>query len=93
MERIRPKLLQMVKIEQEQAQLREALIVQVLGQCSTLNQAIKLWPSILDFVPPDARERFREKNTRAKKNAELAQIEISDDAKHLLAKSRMLSGG
>jgi hypothetical protein len=87
---VKERIEKMEAIEKEVVTLRTALLTPVFSNCKTVGQAIKLWPSIIDFLPLSAREQFYSRPSQ-QSSVDLKGIEIDEDAKHLLTKARMLT--
>lgn len=74
---------------------RDKLIAQivdgVLTKCSTLRQVLKLWPTALDFMPDEVRQRHAAKPE--KRQTVVEELSIDNDVKVSLMKARMLTAG
>jgi hypothetical protein len=78
-------------MEEERNKLIEHIVDGVLAKCSTLKQVLKLWPTALDFMPDEVKQRHAAKSGKRSPTAE--QLPISDDVKVSLMKARMLATG
>lgn len=83
-------LLEHDRIVKERDTLRDS-IDQLLNSCGTLRQVLEKWPTALDFMPDEVKERHAEKVNPTKKKAKVIS-EVDDQAKMLLMKARMLNG-
>jgi len=83
--------LEIDRIEKERDKAIEQLVNGVLHQCATLNQVLKVWPSALDFMPSDVRQKHASTSTRNRSTTK--EISIDDDVKVSLMKARMLNTG
>lgn len=74
---------------------RDKLIVQivdgVLTKCSTLRQVLELWPTAMDFMPDEVKQRHAAKTT--KRQSVMEELSIDNDVKVSLMKARMLTAG
>lgn len=74
------------RLEQEKDELHSKLM-DLLNSCKTLNQAIRRWPSILECVPDEVKEKHLLKTNHNKRKP----IEVDDQTKTLLVKARILN--
>lgn len=77
------------ELSAERQQLNKEIHENVLWKCRTLNQVLKLWPTALDFMPPEVREKHAIKPNKRTPVEKAAAID--DHTKVLLMKARMLS--
>lgn len=64
-------------------------ISKLLQQCSTLRQVLDAWPTAMDYMPDEVRQRHAAKSAE-KRKTEID--EVSEEAKILLMKARMING-
>ena len=80
------------KLHADRDNLDKDLLKPVFQNCNTVKQATKIWPSIVDFLPPEALEIYRSRPSQSpRQQIDLEGVAISDDAKQLLTKARMLT--
>jgi len=80
------------RLHADRDNLDKDLLKPVFQNCNTVKQATKLWPSIVDFLPPEALETYRSRPSQSpRQQIDLEGVAISDDAKQLLTKARMLT--
>ena len=89
-EHVVERLRNLVKLETESKAIVEELIVKVVDKCGSLKQVEQLWPSVLQYVPSDVKERHMAPSARSTRKKQLEEIEVSDLAKQLLVKNRMI---
>jgi len=77
---------------EERNKLISQLVNGVLTKCSTLRQVLELWPTALDFMPDDVKQRHAAK-TEKRQSVAKEELSIDDDVKVLLIKARMLAAG
>lgn len=66
----------------------QAAVSKILRQCTTLRQVLEVWPSALDYMPDEVKERHAAKTQKR----EAAQIdEVENSTKTLLMKARLLA--
>lgn len=66
----------------------QAAVSKILRQCTTLRQVLEIWPSALDYMPDEVKERHATKTQKR----EAAQIDnVDNDTKTLLMKARLLA--
>ena len=74
---------------------RDKLVAQIVGgvltKCSTLRQVLELWPTALDFMPDDVKQKHAAKTEKRQSVTE--ELLIDDDVKVSLMKARMLTAG
>lgn len=74
---------------------RDKLVAQivdgVLTKCSTLRQVLELWPTALDFMPDDVKQKHVAKTE--KRQSVVEELSIDNDVKVSLMKARMLTAG
>lgn len=78
------------ELKEKSHALVKELIDGVLKNCTTLKQAIEVWPSVLDFIPKEAVARHKEPTTKISRSK--PQIDLADDMKAELIKMRMQNG-
>ena len=83
-------LLEFDRMIKERDTLRNSIDA-LLSSCSTLRQVLEKWPTALDFMPDEVKEKHAEKVEPTKKKAKIIS-EVDDRAKMLLMKARMLNG-
>jgi uncharacterized protein (UPF0335 family) len=89
---VRERIEKLEAVESEMTKLHNDLFKPVFSNCNTVKQAVKIWPSIVDFLHPAAREQFYSRpSQQSRTSVDLEGIEIDEDAKHLLTKARMLT--
>lgn len=76
---------------EERDKLISQIVDGVLGKCSTLRQVLQLWPTALDFMPDEARQRHAAKPE--KRQTVVEELSIDNDVKVSLMKARMLTAG
>ena len=76
---------------EERDKLVEQIVNGVLDKCVTLRQVLELWPTALDFMPEEVKQRHAAKTERRQSVAE--KVSIDDDVKVSLMKARMLATG
>lgn len=75
----------------EYNKLVDQIVNGVLTKCSTLRQVLELWPTALDFMPDDVKQRHATKTE--KRQSVVEELSIDDDVKVSLMKARMLATG
>ena len=74
---------------------RDKLVAQIVGgvltKCSTLRQVLELWPTALDFMPDDVKQKHAAKTE--KRQSIVEELSIDNDVKVSLMKARMLTTG
>lgn len=81
---------EIMKLQTEEHEIVEELIGKIVDQCGSLRQVEKLWPSVLNYIDESTLSRYRAPSTRTTRKKQLEEIEVSDKAKHLLVKNRMI---
>jgi hypothetical protein len=76
---------------EERDKLIHQIVDGVLTKCSTLRQVLELWPTALDFMPEEVKQKHATKTKRRQSVAE--KVSIDDDVKVSLMKARMLATG
>lgn len=76
---------------EERDKLIDQIVNGVLTKCSTLRQVLELWPTAMDFMPDDVRQRHAAKPEKRQSVAE--ELSIDNDVKVSLMKARMLTAG
>lgn len=87
---VQSRLDQLIKLEEETKSIQEELLVKVVDKCGSLKQVEQLWPSVLQYVPQDIKERHMAPSARQSRKKALEEVEVSDLAKQLLVKNRMI---
>lgn len=66
----------------------QAAVSKILRQCTTLRQVLEIWPSALDYMSDEVKQRHAAKTQKR----EAAQIDnVDDGTKTLLMKARLLA--
>lgn len=78
-------------MKEERDKLVAQIIDGVLTKCSTLRQVLELWPTALDFMPDDVKQKHSAKTE--KRQSVVKELSIDNDVKVSLMKARMLSAG
>lgn len=73
---------------QDDCQELQSAVSKILGQCTTLRQVLEIWPSALEYMPPEVRRRHAAKTE--KREATVID-EVEDSTKTLLMKARLLA--
>lgn len=76
---------------EERDKLIDQIVNGVLAKCSTLRQVLELWPTALDFMPDEVKQRHATKTK--KRQSVVEELSIDDDVKVSLMKARMLAAG
>lgn len=76
---------------EERDKLIDQIVNGVLVKCSTLRQVLELWPTALDFMPDEVKQRHATKTK--KRQSVVEELSIDDDVKVSLMKARMLAAG
>ena len=87
---IKDRVWEIVKLQGEEQEIIVELIEKIVDKCGSLRQVEKLWPSVLNYVDEQTLSRYRAPSTRASRKKQLEEIEVSDKAKQLLVKNRMI---
>ena len=78
-------------IDEERGKLVAQIVDGVLTKCSTLRQVLELWPTALDFMPDDVKQKHSAKTE--KRQSVVEELSIDNDVKVSLMKARMLTAG
>jgi len=84
-------LLEIDAMTEERDKLINQIVNGVLTKCSTLRQVLELWPTALDFMPEEVKQRHATKTE--KRQSVVEKLPIDDDVKVSLIKARMLTVG
>ena len=76
---------------EERDKLIDQIINGVLTKCSTLRQVLELWPTALDFMPDEVKQKHAAKTE--KRQSVVEELSIDNDVKVSLMKARMLTAG
>lgn len=76
---------------EERDKLIDQIVNGVLTKCSTLRQVLELWPTALDFMPDEVKQKHAIKTE--KRQSVVEELSIDDDVKVSLMKARMLAAG
>ena len=89
-EAVKDRVWEVIKLQAEERDICVELIEKIVDQCGSLRQVEKLWPSVLSYVDENTLNRYRAPSTRTIRKKQLEEIEVSDKAKQLLVKNRMI---
>lgn len=78
-------------INEERDKLIDQIVDGVLTKCSTLRQVLELWPTALEFMSDEVRQRHATKPE--KRQSVVEELSIDNDIKVSLMKARMLTTG
>lgn len=78
-------------MNEERDKLVAHIVDGVLTKCSTLRQVLELWPTALDFMPDDVKQKHSAKTK--KRQSVVEKMSIDNDVKVSLMKARMLAAG
>lgn len=78
-------------MNEERNRLIKQIVDGVLTKCSTLRQVLELWPTAMDFMPDDVKQRHAAKPE--KRQSVVEELSIDNDVKVSLMKARMLTAG
>ena len=78
-------------MNEERDKLIGQIVNGVLTKCSTLRQVLELWPTALDFMPDDVKQKHAAKTE--KRQSAVEKLSIDNDVKVSLMKARMLTAG
>jgi len=82
---------------EERDKLIDQIVNGVLTKCSTLRQVLELWPTALDFMPDEVKQKHatkpKTKTKIEKRQSVVEKLSIDDDVKVSLMKARMLTTG
>lgn len=76
---------------EERDMLIEQIVRGVLTKCSTLRRVLELWPTAMDFMPDDVKQRHAAK--AEKRQSVVEELSVDNDVKVSLMKARMLATG
>lgn len=76
---------------EERNKLIHQLVNDVLTKCVTLRQVLELWPTAMDFMPDEVKQKHAAKTE--KRRSVVEELSIDDDVKVSLMKARMLTAG
>lgn len=76
---------------EERDKLIEQIVNGVLTKCSTLRQVLELWPTAMDFMPDEVKQKHAAKTE--KRQSAVEELSIDNDVKVSLMKARMLTAG
>lgn len=83
--------LELDSINEERNKLIGQIVDGVLTKCSTLRQVLELWPTAMDFMPDEVKQKHAAKT--GKRQSVVEELSIDDDVKVSLLKARMLTAG
>ena len=75
----------------ERDKLVTQIIRNVMVKCTTLRQVLDLWPTALDFMPDDIKQKHAA--APEKRQSVVEELSIDNDVKVSLMKARMLTAG
>lgn len=78
-------------MNEERDKLIGQIVDGVLTKCSTLRQVLELWPTAMDFMPDEVKQRHAAKTE--KRQSVVEELSIDNDVKVSLMKARMLTAG
>ena len=78
-------------MNKERDKLIEQIVDGVLSKCSTLRQVLELWPTAMDFMPDEVKQKHAAKTE--KRQSVVEELSIDNDVKVSLMKARMLTAG
>lgn len=78
-------------MNEERDKLIGQIVDGVLTKCSTLRQVLELWPTAMDFMPDEVKQRHAAKTE--KRQSVVEELSIDNDVKVSLMKARMLTTG
>lgn len=78
-------------MHEERDKLIDQIVRGVLTKCSTLRQVLELWPTAMDFMPDEVKQRHAVKTE--KRQSVVEELSIDNDVKVSLMKARMLTAG
>lgn len=76
---------------EERDKLIDQIVNGVLTKCSTLRQVLELWPTAMDFMPDEVKQKHAAKTK--KRQSVVEELSIDNDVKVSLMKARMLAAG
>ncbi len=83
--------LELDAMHEERDKLISQIVDGVLAKCSTLRQVLELWPTAMDFMPDEAKQKHAAKSKKRQLTAE--ELSIDNDVKISLMRARMLAAG
>lgn len=81
--------LELDAMTEERDKLIKQIVDGVLTKCSTLRQVLELWPTAMEFMPDDVKQRHAAKPE--KRQSVVEELSIDNDIKVSLMKARMLA--
>lgn len=78
-------------MNKERDKLIGQIVDGVLTKCSTLRQVLELWPTAMDFMPDEVKQKHAAKTE--KRQSVVKELSIDNDVKVSLMKARMLTSG
>ena len=78
-------------MNEERDKLIGQIVNGVLTKCSTLRQVLELWPTAMDFMPDEVKQKHAAKTE--KRQSVVEGLSIDNDVKVSLMKARMLTAG
>lgn len=78
-------------MNEERDKLIGQIVDGVLTKCSTLRQVLELWPTAMDFMPDEVKQKHAAKTE--KRQSVVEELSIDNDVKVSLMKARMLTAG
>lgn len=78
-------------MHEERDKLIGQIVDGVLAKCSTLRQVLELWPTAMDFMPDEVKQKHAAKTE--KRQSVVEELSIDNDVKVSLMKARMLTAG
>lgn len=78
-------------MNEERDKLVAQIVDGVLTKCSTLRQVLELWPTAMDFMPDEVKQKHAAKTE--KRQSVVEELSIDNDVKVSLMKARMLTAG
>ena len=78
-------------MNEERNKLIGQIVDGVLTKCSTLRQVLELWPTAMDFMPDEVKQKHAAKTE--KRQLVVEELSIDNDVKVSLMKARMLTAG
>jgi hypothetical protein len=78
-------------MNEERDKLIDQIVDGVLIKCSTLRQVLELWPTAMDFMPDEVKQKHSAKTE--KRQSIVEELSIDNDVKVSLMKARMLTAG
>ena len=78
-------------MNEERDKLIDQIVDGVLIKCSTLRQVLELWPTAMDFMPDEVKQKHAAKTE--KRQSIVEELSIDNDVKVSLMKARMRTAG